>query len=154
MSITVKDKIISGFTLIEIMIVIAIMSITAAVAAPHFHNFLCQKRLHGATRQIMSDLMFARMLTVSGRNKVKVIFNVNGKNYTIFEDKNKNGNIDTGESTVKNIQNYFYDVTFKSTANPTFSPRGSASTGSTITLMNPSGSKTLTVAISGRVNKN
>lgn len=145
----------SGFTLIEVMIVIAIISILASIAVPNFRNYMIQGRLNGAARQIMSDLMYARMQAVSQNNEFRVIFNGNGYQYKILDDNNNDGDEDSGEQTVvKNIQTDYPGVTFNSNNNPIFSPRGTASSLPTITLTNSGGTKTITVAITGRVKIN
>ncbi|MFH2074681.1 MAG: prepilin-type N-terminal cleavage/methylation domain-containing protein, partial [Pseudomonadota bacterium] len=38
----------NGFTLIELMIVIAIMGIMATIAVPSYQTFMAQRRLNGA----------------------------------------------------------------------------------------------------------
>jgi type IV fimbrial biogenesis protein FimT len=152
---TMQKKTVSGFTLIELMIVIAIIGIMAAIAAPNFRTYMSSNRLKGATRQVMSDLMSARMQAVSKNNKFRLIFDSDGMHYTILNDLNNNNAADSGEPTVtKNIQTDYHDVTFSSTANPIFTPRGTASLGTTVTLTNTSGVKNVFVAITGRVSKN
>lgn len=144
-----------GFTLIELMIVIALMAILAAIAFPNFREFMVQRRLNGAARQVMSDLMHARMQAVSQNNRFSVTFPSNHV-YIILDDDNNNGIADAGEATqTRNIQtddeNAYFDVTLNSTASPiTFFPRGNASTG-TVTVTNSAGSKNVSIAITGRV---
>ncbi|MDY0188167.1 MAG: GspH/FimT family pseudopilin [Syntrophus sp. (in: bacteria)] len=141
-----------GFTLIELMVVIAIMAIMAAIAAPNFKSFMAQRRLNGAARQVMSDLMAARMKAVTINQKVKVSFTGNHA-YEIWNDANSNGTVadNEGDDVAKDIQVDYHDVTFSSTANPVFDPRGTAAALATVTLTNSAGSKTVSVAITGRV---
>ena len=146
----------SGFTLIEMMIVIAVFAIVAAIAIPAFMSLLPGMRLNGAARQIMGDLMAARMDAVKQDNAVRVFFNSPGTNqYQILDDDDNDGISDTGEAiTTKNIRDNYHDVTFTSTNNPIFQPRGTATSLPTITLQNSDGTKTVTVSITGRVRIN
>ena len=143
----------SGFTLIEMMMVIAIIAIMSAVAIPAFMSMLPGMRLNGAARQVMTDLMAARMDAVKQNNRFRVFFNSPGTNqYQILDDDDNDGTADTGEAiTTKNIQDNYSDVTFSSTNNPIFTPRGTATSLPTITLQNPSGTKSVSVSIAGRV---
>lgn len=142
----------SGFTLIEMMIVLAIFAIVAAIAIPNFMSLLPGMRLNGAARQVMGDLMAARMNAVKQNNRFRVFFNSPGTNqYQILDDDDNDGSADTGEEiTTKNIQDNYHDVSFSSTTNPIFYPRGTAY-GTTVTVTNSSGSKDVKVAITGRV---
>jgi len=138
------------------MVVIAIFAIVAAVAIPNFMTLLPGMRLNGAARQVMGDLMAARMNAVKENNEYRVLFSNPGANqYTILDDDDDDGSIDGGEdTTIKNIQDNYHDVTLSSTNNPIFLPRGTATSLPTITLQNSSGSKTVTVSIAGRVKIN
>jgi len=143
----------SCFTIIEIVVVIVIIAVMAAIAAPNLRKYMIQRRLNGAARQVMSDLMLARMQAVSKNNDFKITFE--GNSYTTLDDKDNDHVADAGEATVtKNIQTNYHDVSLSVTNTPIyFKPRGTASEGTTITLTNPAGSKTLTVSITGRVKK-
>ena len=142
-----------GFTLIEMMIVIAIAAIMSAVAIPVFMSMLPGMRLSGAARQVMTDLMAARMDAVKQNNQFRVFFNSPGANqYQILDDNDNDGAADAGEAiTTRNIQDNYSDVTFNSTNNPIFTPKGTATSLPTITLQNASGSKSVSVSIAGRV---
>ncbi|MBW2674402.1 MAG: GspH/FimT family pseudopilin [Deltaproteobacteria bacterium] len=139
-----------GFTLVEMMIVVAVIGILAGIAAPNLKTYMVQRRVNGAARQVMTDLMEARMKAVSQNNRFRVFF-LDDHRYQILDDDNNNNTEDSGEtSTTKNIQGEYYDVTLSATANPIFYPRGTAY-GTTVTLTNSSGSKDVSVATSGRV---
>ena len=142
-----------GFTLVELMIVIAVIAIISAIAAPNFTTYMAQRRLNGAARMVMSDLMAARQKAVTQNNQFRVIFS--GNQYTILDDDDNDGSADGGEITeVRNIQTDYYDVTISAvTANPIFYPRGTASgTKVTLTSTRTGDNKYVKVAtISGRV---
>ena len=141
----------SGLTLIEMMIVIAIMGIFAGIAIPNYLSWLPKSRLNGAARQVHGDLMAARMKAVSQNNEFKIFF-LNNHEYQVLDDDDNDGNIDGGEWTqTKDIQSEYSDVTFSNvSANPIFRPRGTAY-GTTITLTNSAGLKYVKVATTGRV---
>ena len=139
-----------GFTLVEMMIVIAVLAIIAAIAAPHFQTYMAQRRLNGAARLVMTDLMDARMKAVSENNQFKVFF-LDTHQYKVLDDENNNGTEDTGETSVtKDIQSNYPGVTLSASAHPIFYPRGTA-WGTTVTLTNTSGSKSVSVSTAGRV---
>jgi type IV fimbrial biogenesis protein FimT len=146
----------SGFTLIEMMIVIAILGIFAGIAIPNYLSYMPKHRLNGAARQVMGDLMAARMKAVSLNHRVKVFFYSNHE-YKICDDADNNGTVTDGEGDVqlRDIQNEYSDVTFDSSnpPDPVFSSRGTA-TNPTITFQNSSGSKDITISIAGRVKIN
>jgi len=51
---------VSGFTLLELMIAVAIVGILLALAAPNFRDALMNARLTAQTNDLMSDLALAR----------------------------------------------------------------------------------------------
>ncbi|MDP7637622.1 MAG: GspH/FimT family protein [Phycisphaerae bacterium] len=72
-----------GFTLLEICIVLAIMAIVAAIAAPRYGNAVARYQAEVAARRIVADLSFARdRARASGANQV-VIFSPDMNEYQI-----------------------------------------------------------------------
>jgi len=141
------------------MIVIAVFAIVASIAIPNFMSLLPGIRLNGAARQVMGDLMAARMKAVKENNEFRVFFDSPSDNqYQILDDDDNDGAINTGveATTIKNIQDEYHDVTFSNPSgnSPIFHPRGTASDLTTLTLSNSSGSKTVTISIAGRVKIN
>ena len=143
----------TGFTLFETAIVLAMISILAAIAIPNLQALMPRYRLHGAARQLMADLMSARMKAVSRNNEFRILF-VNNYQYTILDDINNNGTADFGESAqTKDIRDTYHGVSITKTADPIFYPRGSAA-GATLTVTNSSGPISIRVNPSGRVRIN
>ena len=143
-----------GFTLTELMIVVALMAILAAIAVPNIIAQMPKYRLNGAARQVLSDLMAARMQAVSQNNEFKVFF-LDNHRYMILDDDDNDGTADAGETTqTKDIQADYPDVTFSSTNDPIFHPGGTASNLATITLSNTSGTRSITISSAGRVKIN
>jgi type IV fimbrial biogenesis protein FimT len=146
-----RTKTASGLTLVELLIVFVIVGILTTIAVPSYQIFMAQRRLNGAARMVMSDLMAARMKAISLNQKVKVSFGSNV--YKIWNDFDSNGTVadNEGDNIQKDIHPAYYDIALSTSANPIFDPRGTAALGGTVTLTNSRGSKYVIVALTGRV---
>lgn len=63
-----------GFTLIELMIVVAVVAVILTLAAPSFRDMILMQRLKGINAQLVSDLAFARGEAISRGSFVRVRF--------------------------------------------------------------------------------
>ena len=63
-----------GFTLIELMVVIAVVAVILTLAAPSFYGFILKQRLRSITAQLVTDLQFARSEAAARNTPVRVRF--------------------------------------------------------------------------------
>lgn len=61
-----------GFTIIELMVVVALIGITAALSAPYFGSILEGRRLVGSADTLYSALQFARSESIKQNADVQV----------------------------------------------------------------------------------
>ena len=64
----------TGFTLIELMVVVALVGIILALAAPSFSRTIEMQRLRGVNAQLVTDMQFARSEAVSRNSLMRVSF--------------------------------------------------------------------------------
>jgi type IV fimbrial biogenesis protein FimT len=140
----------SGFTLIELVVVLTVIAVMAAVATPNIMRYMSRVRLGGASRLIMSDMMWARMQAVTQQNEFRIFF-LNENQYVILDDDDNDGKMDSGEwQKTKSIKKLYHDVRMRSNVDPIFFPRGNASMGA-VMVENPAGKRKVTLHTTGRV---
>jgi type IV fimbrial biogenesis protein FimT len=140
-----------GITLIELVVVMAIIAIGAALIAPNIGAWLPNYRLRSATRDVVSALREAQMKAVSTNIQYQVSFNPGASSY-ILQYQDTGGNwINEGASQGFPSGILISGITFPGDK-ANFSPNSTASTGN-ITLANSRGSsRTITLTSStGRV---
>lgn len=73
-----------GFTLVEIMIALAILGIVVVLAVSNFQGMMEKYRVEGETKQMFADLMDARGRAMQ-RNRVFFV-RIGGNDYKTYED--------------------------------------------------------------------
>jgi type IV fimbrial biogenesis protein FimT len=150
-----------GFTIAELMIGVAIIGVLMAIMVPNVLSQIPRYRLNGAARQVLGELMAARMKAVNENGLVKVFFQ-DTHHYTICAVPNKNSALANCTGTVmsRDIQSSYGNVTLTADSNPAFLSKGTATNMNhdtnmvTITLANTSGTKNITLNITGRAKIN
>jgi type IV fimbrial biogenesis protein FimT len=73
----------SGFSTLEMVVVIAIIAVVAAFSSPNFFSWMPAKRLQSAASDVQSALQMARLEAVKQNTNAVVAFNLADESYTI-----------------------------------------------------------------------
>lgn len=71
----------SGFTMIELMVIIAIVGILVAVAAPSFTESMARRSLEGTANELSADLQYTKSQAASINAAVSMVTSAHG--YTV-----------------------------------------------------------------------
>ena len=63
-----------GFSLVEVMVVLAVMAVLASTAAPSRAEFIAARRLDGTASQLATDIQFVRTDAVARNQPVRLSF--------------------------------------------------------------------------------
>jgi prepilin-type N-terminal cleavage/methylation domain-containing protein len=129
----------AGFTLTEMMIVVGIVGLLAAITVPNFSGYLKRTREAGTRNQLMSDIYYARSLAIAKRRTMRIDFTDN--QYQV---------IDTTDDSVERTTAAPPGITFAATNNPNFYAWGLADAAD-ITVTGSTGDVVLSVLPTGSV---
>ncbi len=141
-----------GFTLVELMVAIAVIGIVSVTAIPQFVTFLRAMQTRGASQELATVLQQARELAIARNTNYRV--EIESDNNRLRFVRTSDNVVWTGPGT--DAQGYRQLVNqarlTNVTANPTFNPLGTAG-GGTITVRNAQGTSALDVIVSsaGRI---
>ena len=147
----------SGLTMIEILIVIAILAIVAGMAYPSYQRLARNNYLKAAVRDLSSDIAALKERSLAGYRIHRLQIDINNRNYTMDECANT-GAVCNGWNQImqKNLVNISNDLIFTAATNTTtlrFEPRGTLNAADigTIVVQNTLNSTgTITLNITGR----
>ena len=118
-----------GFSLVELMIAVAILGLVAVMTVPEVVRRMPRMRLDKATTQLYSDLRLARMQAISFNTRVQVRMFPTSRTYTIWTDRNRDGVVDEGELVTHSLADV-PDLTLSGLSSTgTFMPRGTFDPG-------------------------
>jgi prepilin-type N-terminal cleavage/methylation domain-containing protein len=125
-----------GITLIELVVVMAIIAIGAALTTPNISGWLPSYRLRSATRDVVSIMRVAQIKAVSNNTSYRVTFDTVNESYIIqYQDT---GGAWVGEGGTQTLPTGVkFNTTFPGNIT-TFSPNSTATDGN-VTLNNNKG---------------
>ena len=139
----------SGFSLMELMVTIAIISILSIIAIPNIIAWVPKFRIGGAARDVLSILQKTRIRAVKDNTNCVLMFDTGNARYTAFLDDGGgnpanagNGVLDGGERTLVQ-KTLVTGVDITATTLPgdlvVFNTQGIASSAGTVTLTDTRG---------------
>ena len=103
----------TGFTLIELVVVITIIAIASAIAIPNVLNWLPDIRLNSAARDLYAIMMKAKVEAAKRNSTCTLVFNqvigVTPNAYVLFDDNNggiSNSEYDAGETIITQLESW------------------------------------------------
>lgn len=106
----IVPSLVKGFTLIEMIVVMAIMAIVAAFAAPSMKDFLVRNSMGAATSQFVSAINLSKTEALRRNQSVSLCASSDGAScdtenwgsgWVAFVDKDSNGAIDATDTIIK-----------------------------------------------------
>ncbi len=147
----------TGFTLMELMIAIAIIGIITAVATPPVLQWLQNRKIVSATQTVLSSLQSARLQSVK-ENQLTIVSFVSPDSYRVFLDVNQDHVFNAGTDRILDHVKLPDGITISSAAFPAgtkwigFNGQGFPSSAGSIGLVDTKGrTSQVSVNITGNI---
>jgi type IV fimbrial biogenesis protein FimT len=138
----------TGYTIFELVMVMAIVAILAAIAIPSFKYVTSSNRIASEVNELLGDMQFARSEAIKEGKSVTICTSANGTScantpnwqlgWIVFLDLNADQTVQAGEAVIKVQAAFTGTDTFVATPNTfgalTFNRLGYAPTGQTTSI--------------------
>jgi len=137
-----------GVTLIELIVVMVIIAIGAALTTPNIGGWMTNYRLRSAARDLASNLRLAQIKAVSGNTTYHVVFDTANSSYIIQYQDTGGGWVTEGVTQIlpAGVQ---FNTTFGNIAS--FSPNSTVANTGDINFTNTKGTTKTIKLQSGRI---
>jgi prepilin-type N-terminal cleavage/methylation domain-containing protein len=129
------ERLLTGFTLVEILIVIAIFGVLTAIAAPGISAWVETFKFKNTIREIGITMQLARMKAIASGVEYRVVFDLDAETFCLERGNQADGS-DTWipEGVVSDVSSWA-DIAFVNSyttgkRNKQFNPNGTSSSGS------------------------
>ncbi|HED19245.1 MAG TPA: prepilin-type N-terminal cleavage/methylation domain-containing protein [Gammaproteobacteria bacterium] len=161
----------NGFTLVELMITLAIAAILLTVGIPNFRNFIYNNRLITQANKLVADAALARSTAIKYQRNTQICVSTSyntvapactggldwGAGWIVWVDKDRDNLVDAATEVIRVSEPVSGTTTFTSGAQSafTYNSRGFVDTGDTLTLCDDRTGETgrnITIQPSGHLN--
>ncbi|SDL57421.1 type IV fimbrial biogenesis protein FimT [Pseudomonas indica] len=144
-----------GFTLVELLVAMAVLAILAGIAVPAFDSFVLSNRLRTYSNSLVVSAQLAKSEAMKRRTPVTLCKSANGTSCTTSGGWEQGWIVLAGTTVIRREQPAASGYLLSTTTNSlTFQPSGFGSTQATITVCrsSPTGSqeRVVTVSATGR----
>lgn len=143
-----------GFTLIEVIVVVAVIGILALMSGPLFFSFLKAQQLRGASEQVRTLLNQARQLAIARNTSYTVVVETANKRLRFCTDTACAAAVNVWKGPGTDSDGYIKlddAIEVPSADSPTFTYLGAAAPGGNIMVKKDSTCLDVKVSASGRI---
>lgn len=90
----IRSHDVSGFSIIELIVVVSIIGILLSIGTINFHNWQVKSGIDKETRELYTDINTSRLNSIHTKKRHGLVFNTN--NYVMKNYSSDNENIDAG----------------------------------------------------------